>query len=88
MFFDNNGLRTAKDFATARTNMLKALGVNYDFTTRQFTVDPKRTAIVREFLSLFGDSVHYTQRGIPDAEIARIHVETMLLDMRLSLIHI
>jgi len=82
VFFDNNGLRTAKDFATARTNMLKALGVNYDFTTRQFTVDPKRTAIVREFLSLFGDSVHYTQRGIPDAEIARIHVETMLLDMR------
>jgi len=31
---------------------------------------------------LFGDSVHYTQRGIGDAEIARIHVETMLLDMR------
>ena len=82
VFFDNNGLRTTKDFATARTNMLKALGVNYDFTTRQFTVDPKRSAVVREFLSLFGDSVHYTQRGIPDAEIARIHVETMLLDMR------
>jgi hypothetical protein len=80
VFFDNNGLKTAKDFATARTNMLKALGVGYDFTTRQFTVE--RAATVREFLSLFGDSVHYTQRGIPDAEIARIHVETMLLDMR------
>jgi hypothetical protein len=80
VFFDNNGLKTAKDFATARTNMLKALGVGYDFTTRQFTVE--RAATVREFLSLFGDSVHYRQRGIPDAEIARIHVETMLLDMR------
>jgi hypothetical protein len=80
VFFDNNGLKTAKDFAIARTNMLKALGVGYDFTTRQFTVE--RAATVREFLSLFGDSVHYRQRGISDAEIARIHVETMLLDMR------
>ena len=80
VFFDNNGLKTAKDFATARTNMLKVLGVEYDFTTRQFFV--KRAATVRQFLSLFGDSVHYTQRGIGDAEIARIHVETMLLDMR------
>lgn len=80
VFFDNNGLKTSKDFATARTNMLKVLGVEYDFTTRQFFV--KRPATVREFLSLFGDTVHYTQRGISDAEIARIHVETMLLDMR------
>ena len=80
VFFDNNGLKTAKDFATARTNMLKILGVDYDFTTRQFIV--KRPAVTKEFLSLFGDSVHFRQRGIPDAEIARIHVETMLLDMR------
>jgi hypothetical protein len=80
VFFDNNGLKTAKDFATARTNMLKVLGVEYDFTTRQFFV--KRAATTKEFLSLFGDSVHYRQRGIGDAEIARIHVETMLLDMR------
>jgi hypothetical protein len=80
VFFDNNGLKTAKDFSTARTNMLKVLGVEYDFTTRQFYV--KNAATVREFLSLFGDSVHYAQRGINNAEIARIHVETMLLDMR------
>lgn len=80
IFFENNGLRTAKDFAVARTNMLKVLGVEYDFTTRQFFV--KRAGVTKEFLSLFGDSVHYRQRGIQDAEIARIHVETMLLDMR------
>ena len=80
VFFDNNGLKTAKDFAIARTNMLKVLGVEYDFTTRQFFV--KRGAVTKEFLSLFGDSVHYRQRGIGDAEIARIHVESMLLDMR------
>jgi hypothetical protein len=80
VFFDNNGLKTAKDFSTARTNMLKVLGVGYDFTTRQFIVE--RPATTKEFLSLFGDSVHYRQRGISDAEIARIHVETMLLDMR------
>lgn len=80
VFFDNNGLKTVADFATARTNMLKVLGVKYDSTTRQFIVE--RPTTTKEFLSLFGDSVHYRQRLIPDAEIARIHVETMLLDMR------
>lgn len=80
MFFENNGLKTATDFATARTNMLKTLGVDYDYVTRQFIV--KRPAVTKEFLSLFGDSVALRQRGITDAEIARIHVETMLLDMR------
>lgn len=79
-FFDNNGLKTATDFATARTDMLKALGVEYDYVTRQFIV--KRAAVTKEFNSLFGDSVALRQRGINDAEIARIHVETMLLDMR------
>ena len=82
VFFQSNGLRTAKDFATARTNMLKSLGIEYDFTTRQFVPDARRAAVTKEFLSLFGDTVHYRQRGISDAEIARIHVETMLLDMR------
>lgn len=79
-FFGNNGLRTAKDFAIARTEMLKSLGVDYDYTTRQFYL--WRPDVTKEFLSLFGDSVHYRQRGISDAEIARIHVESMLLDMR------
>jgi hypothetical protein len=79
-FFRNNGLKTSKDFAVARTEMLEALGVVYDYTTRQFIV--KRPDIVNKFLNQFGDSLYFSQRGIQKAEIARIHVETMLLDMR------
>jgi hypothetical protein len=79
-FFRNNGLKTPKDFATARTEMLEVIGVSYDYVTRQFTV--KRPDTTKKFLNLFGDSLYFSQRGVQPAEIARIHVETMLLDMR------
>lgn len=79
-FFRNNGLRTTKDFATARTEMLEVIGVSYDYTTRQFFI--KRPDTTKKFLNLFGDSLYFSQRGVQPAEIARIHVETMLLDMR------
>jgi hypothetical protein len=79
-FFRNNGLRTTKDFATARTEMLEVIGVSYDYTTRQFSI--KRPDTIKKFLNLFGDSLYFSQRGVQPAEIARIHIETMLLDMR------
>jgi hypothetical protein len=81
-FFRNNGLRTAKDFATARTEMLERIGVKYDYQINQFYIDPKRKDSVEKVLSEFGDTTYFRQRGIKDAEIARIHMETMLLDLR------
>ena len=81
-FFRNNGLRTSQDFAIARTEMLEVLGVKYDYQIRQFFIDPKRAGSVKKFLDEFGDTTGFRQRGVSDANIARIHVETMLLDMR------
>ncbi len=81
-FFRNNGLRTSQDFAIARTEMLEILGVKYDYQIRQFFIDPKRADDVKKFLDEFGDTTGFRQRGVSDADIARIHVETMLLDMR------
>lgn len=79
-FFRNNGLKTAKDFAIARTEMLEQLGVKYDYVTKQFIVDNPK--VLNKFLNEYGDSLYFSQRGVDKAEIARIHVETMLLDMR------
>ena len=81
-FFRNNGLRTPTDFAIARTEMLERIGVKYDYELRRFFVDEKRAASVNKFLSEFGDTTYFRQRGSTDAEIARTHIETMLLDMR------
>jgi len=79
-FFRNNGLRTPKDFATARTQMLESIGVVYDWDTKTFVV--KRPDIVSKFLREYGDSLYFSQRGLNEAEIARAHIETMLIDMR------
>jgi hypothetical protein len=81
-FFRNNGLRTSTDFATARTEMLEKIGIKYDYQVRQFYIDPDRKVSVERFLSEFGDTTYFRQRGVKDAEIARIHMETMLLDLR------
>jgi hypothetical protein len=81
-FFRNNGLRTSQDFAIARTEMLEVLGVKYDYQIKKFFIDPKRADGVTKFLNEFGDTTGFRQRGVGDADIARIHVETMLLDMR------
>ena len=81
-FFRNNGLKSAKDFAIARTEMLKSIGVEYNWETKMFTVDPKRADVLDKFLNEYGDSLYFSQRGVDKAEIARVHIETMLLDMR------
>ena len=38
--------------------------------------------VTKAFNSLFSSTVYYRQQGYPEAEIARIHVEAMLVDMR------
>jgi hypothetical protein len=81
-FFRNNGLRTPKDFAIARTEMLESIGVKYDWETKQFNIDPKRKETADAFINEFADSAFLRQRKVGDAEIARIHIENMLLDMR------
>lgn len=81
-FFRNNALRTVKDFTRARDGILKDVGVaklpgGYE---GEYIVSNPET--LKGFLSLFSTTVYHRQKGVPDVDIARIHVEAMLVDMR------
>ena len=47
VFFSNDGLRTAQNFATARTDLLKAIGVEWDYATKQYVI--KDAVSTKEF---------------------------------------
>lgn len=81
-FYRYKALKTNDDFVNARHSILKDVGVervpkgfNDDYIVASGTK-------LDGFLSLFSTTVLYRQRGIPDVQIARIHVENMLMDMR------
>lgn len=81
-FYRYKALKTNDDFVNARHSVLKDVGVervpkgfNDDYIVASGTK-------LDGFLSLFSTTVLYRQRGIPDVQIARIHVENMLMDMR------
>jgi hypothetical protein len=81
-FFRNNALETRGDLITARNSVLKDVGVERlpkGFEDDYIVADETK---LKGFLSLFSTTVAYRQRGIPDVQIARIHAETMLMDMR------
>jgi hypothetical protein len=81
-FFFHNGLRTEGDIVKARHSVLKDVGVERvpgGFDDDYLVASEDK---LNGFLSLFSTTVWYRQRGIPDAQIARIHAETMLMDMK------
>lgn len=78
VFFENNALKTKVDFTTARDDLMEKMGAiksadGYVISNPQMN---------ERFLSKFSSTVYYRQQGIPEAEITRIHIENMLLDMR------
>jgi len=81
-FFRNGGLKTPSDFLRARDGILKDMGVaripgGYD---GEYIISNPEVA--KAFNSLFSSTVFWRQQGVPEADIARIHVEAMLVDMR------
>ena len=81
-FFGNNGLKTVQDFQNARRAVLKQSGVNFDNLDDTMSVfDP---VLLKRFVDKFGDSVYWREKGLPDEQIARIYVESMLADMKLA----
>jgi CRISPR/Cas system CMR subunit Cmr6 (Cas7 group RAMP superfamily) len=79
-FFGNHALKTQQDFERARVSILKQVGVefdNADYTAKVF--DEK---LLNRFISKFGDTVYWRQKGLRPEEIARVYAESMLLDMR------
>jgi hypothetical protein len=79
-FFTNNGLRTKDDFVKARNEILEKVGVTTDPATGGF-IASNETAM-RAWNGKYSSSVFSRQQGIAEPEIARLHVERMLLDMR------
>ena len=80
-FFRNNGLKTPTDFVRARDGILRDAGVErlpggYD---GEYIVSNADT--LKAFNSSISSTVYYRQSGTPEVEIARIHVEAMLVDM-------
>ena len=81
-FFANNGLRTKDDFVKARNELLEKVGVVFDETTNGFIA--KNEDALMAWNGKFSSSVFSRQQGLPEPEIARMHVERLLLDMRLT----
>ena len=81
-FYDNNGLKTNIDFARARTNIMEQMGATYNDVTGLYDVLDE--APLKAALSNFGETVYFRQKGLSDAEIARIYSERMLQDMRFA----
>jgi hypothetical protein len=80
VFYKHNALKTKKDFTAARNELMESMGVAYDDAIEGFAVT--NPELSKRFLSKFSSTVYYRQQGVPDEEIARIHIENMLLDMR------
>jgi hypothetical protein len=81
-FFRNGALKTVKDFTRARDGILKDVGVERlpgGYEGEYIVSNPDS---LKGFLSLFSTTVYHRQKNVPDVDIARIHVEAMLMDMR------
>ena len=81
-FFRYKALKTNDDFVNARHSILKDVGV--ERVPKGFDDDyiMESKTKLEGFLSLFSTTVLYRQRGISDVQIARLHIENMLMDMR------
>jgi len=79
-FFTNNALRTVEDFTKARNELLEKVGVAFSDDIGGFAITNEEA--VKAFNTKFSSSVYSRQQGLPESEIARLHIERMLLDMR------
>jgi len=81
-FFRNGALKTNQDFMRARDGILRDAGVERVPGGYEGEYVTSNAETLKNFLSLFSSTVYYRQQGIPESEIARIHVEAMLIDMK------
>jgi hypothetical protein len=79
-FFANNGLETPDDLVRAVDGMMTRLGMTKenDF----WKVADEAQPALKKFLSYFGDTVQWRQKGLGDEDIAQIYLERMLMDLR------
>ena len=80
VFFRNDALRTKDDFLNARNEILEKMGFKYSDEVEDFVIG--NPTVAEKFLSKFNTTVYYRQQGIPDEKIAKIHIQSMLIDLR------
>lgn len=78
-FFRHNALESGQDYELARRDILQQVGVTADLDLNTF--DATDLVKVKNFIKEFSTTVYYRQQGATDADIARIHVDNMLIDM-------
>lgn len=79
-FFNNNGLASSKDLTRARNAMLERVGVKYDFKTDTFIAE--NPELLKKFIGPYSTTVWLREAGNTDAQIAKAHIETMLIDLK------
>ena len=79
-FFNHGALKTPENFSKAMDDMYTYLGMKKIDDVWQIT--EQNIDAVKKFNSFFGDSVFMRQEGKTDFDIARVHLERMLMDMR------
>ena len=79
-FFNHGALKTPENFSKAMDDMYTYLGMKKVDDVWQVT--EQNIDAVKKFNSFFGDSVFMRQEGKTDFDIARVHLERMLMDMR------
>ena len=78
-FFRHNALKTGGDFELARRDLLEQAGVRADLDLNTF--DTFNIKKVKDFNKEFSTTVYYRQQGLSEADIARVHIDNMLIDM-------
>jgi hypothetical protein len=79
-FFTNNGLKTSADLVKARNELLEKVGVAYSDEIGDYAVTNENA--LKAFNSKFSSSVYSRQQGLTESNIAWLHIDRMLLDMR------
>jgi len=79
-FFKNNALKTKEDLVKARNELLAKVGVAYSDEIGGYAITNEKA--VKAFNAKFSSSVYSRQNGLPESEIAWLHVDRMLLEMR------
>lgn len=79
-FFTNNGLKTADDLVAARNQLLEKVGVKFADDIGGYAVTNEKA--LKAFNSKFSSSVYSRQQGLAETDIAWLHIDRMLLDMR------
>lgn len=79
-FLNNNALKDSKDLVKARNAMLERVGVTYDSKAGVFVAE--KPELLKKFIGPYSTTVWLREAGNTDAQIAKAHIETMLIDLK------